>query len=81
MAHLHTLPKTIVLARHAVNSIAQRLGCGISESGATSLLVAAGADAAADLARDAYQSDCETMARKLAHSQWIALGHPRAASQ
>lgn len=62
----------------AFENLIQKAHDGISESGATSLLVAAGADAAADLAP--YQSEGETMARKLAHSQWIALGHPRAPS-
>lgn len=64
----------------AFTDLIQKAHDGISESGATSLLVAAGADAAADLARDADQADCETKARRLAHSQWIALGHPRAPS-
>ena len=50
---------------------------GISQSGATSLLVAAGADAAADLAKAAGKPECESKARTLAHSQWVALGHPR----
>ncbi len=61
----------------AFDDLIQKAQEGISESGATSLLVAAGADAAADLAHNSDKSGCETIARELAHSQWIALGHPR----
>ncbi len=62
----------------AFDTLIQQAHEGISQSGATSLLVAAGGDAAADFAREAGQTDQEEKARELAQSQWDALGHPRA---
>ena len=61
-------------------SLIERASEGISESGATSLLVAAGADAAAEIAHAAGNAECETQARRLAQSQWVALGHPHASN-
>ncbi len=61
----------------ACESLIQRASAGMSESGATSLLVAAGADAAADIAHTAGEAACASKARQLAQSQWVALGHPR----
>ncbi len=61
-------------------SLIRRAQHGITETGATSLLVATGADTVAGLARNAGESSCERVAHQLAQSQWVALGHPRAGS-